>query len=107
MRKISLPKIGIHPAIDERRMGVHKSLERQTVDVTRATAALITEKLRRAHGTQIECVIVGTCTASMAESVACEEEFSSQNAGVTITVVPCWCYGSKTINMDPMYPKAV
>ncbi len=34
------------------------------------------------------------------------EKFSSQNVGVTITVTPCWCYGSETIdNMDPMRPK--
>nr|VUD27063.1 L-fucose isomerase [Salmonella sp. NCTC 7297] len=45
--------------------------------------------------------------AGMAESAACEEKFSSQNVGVTITVTPCWCYGSETIDMDPMRPKAI
>ncbi|STV03752.1 L-fucose isomerase [Klebsiella pneumoniae] len=94
MKKISLPKIGIRPVIDGRRMGVRESLEAQTMNMAKATAALISEKLRHACGARVECVIADTCIAGMAESAACEEKFSSQNVGVTITVTPCWCYGS-------------
>ncbi len=86
MKRISLPKIGIRPVIDGRRMGVRESLEEQTMNMAKATAALISEKLRHASGAQIECVIADTCIAGMAESAACEEKFSSQNVGVTITV---------------------
>lgn len=107
MKKNSLPKIGIRPVIDGRRMGVRESLEEQTMNMAKATAALIAEKLRHACGAQIECVIADTCIAGMAESAACEEKFSSLNVGVTITVTPCWCYGSETIDMDPMRPKAI
>lgn len=107
MKKISLPKIGIRPVIDGRRMGVRESLEEQTLNMANATAALLTEKLRHPNGEQIECVIADGCIAGMAESAACEEKFSSQNVGVTITVTPCWCYGSETIDMDPMRPKAI
>lgn len=46
MKKISLPKIGIRPVIDGRRMGVRESLEEQTMNMAKATAALLTEKLR-------------------------------------------------------------
>ncbi len=67
-------------------MGVRESLEEQTMNMAKATAALISEKLRHASGAQIECVIADTCIAGMAESAACEEKFSSQNVGVTITV---------------------
>ncbi len=88
-------------------MGVRESLEEQTMNMAKATAALITEKIRHACGAQVECVIADTCIAGMAESAACEEKFSSQNVGVTITVTPCWCYGSETIDMDPMRPKAI
>ncbi len=102
MKKISLPKIGIRPVIDGRRMGVRESLEAQTMNMAKATAALISEKLRHACGARVECVIADTCIAGMAESAACEEKFSSQNVGVTITVTPCWCYGSETIDMDPL-----
>lgn len=105
MKKNSLPKIGIRPVIDGRRMGVRESLEEQTMNMAKATAALIAEKLRHACGAQIECVIADTCIAGMAESAACEEKFSSLNVGVTITVTPCWCYGSETIDMDPMWRK--
>ncbi|EQD67985.1 protein containing L-fucose isomerase, partial [mine drainage metagenome] len=27
--------------------------------------------------------------------------------GVSITVSRCWCYGSETMDMDPLIPKAV
>ncbi len=105
MKKISLPKIGIRPVIDGRRMGVRESLEEQTMNMAKATAALLTEKLRHACGAAVECVISDTCIAGMAEAAACEEKFSSQNVGLTITVTPCWCYGSETIDMDPTRPK--
>lgn len=88
-------------------MGVRESLEAQTMNMAKATAALISEKLRHACGARVECVIADTCIAGMAESAACEEKFSSQNVGVTITVTPCWCYGSETIDMDPLRPKAI
>lgn len=101
MKKNSLPKIGIRPVIDGRRMGVRESLEAQTMNMAKATAALLKEKLRYACGTPVECVIADTCIAGMAESAACEEKFSCQNVGLTITVTPCWCYGSETIDMDP------
>lgn len=63
MKKISLPKIGIRPVIDGRRMGVRESLEEQTMNMAKATAALITEKIRHACGAQVECVIADTCIA--------------------------------------------
>ena len=107
MKKISLPKIGIRPVIDGRRMGVRESLEAQTMNMAKATAALISEKLRHACGARVECVIADTCIAGMAESAACEEKFSSQNVGVTITVTPCWCYGTETTDMDPAMPHAI
>lgn len=88
-------------------MGVRESLEEQTMNMAKATTALLTEKLRHACGAAVECVISDTCIAGMAEAAACEEKFSSQNVGLTITVTPCWCYGSETIDMDPTRPKAI
>lgn len=107
MNPTNLPKIGIRPVIDGRRMGVRESLEDQTMNMAQATAALLTEKLRHACGTPVACVIADSCIAGMAESAACEEKFSRQNVGLTITVTPCWCYGSETIDMDPLRPKAI
>nr|WP_313668577.1 L-fucose isomerase [Atlantibacter sp.] len=107
MTMTTLPKIGIRPVIDGRRMGVRESLEQQTMDMAKATAQLLAEQLRHPCGATVECVIADTCIAGMAESAACDQKFSTQNVGLTITVTPCWCYGSETIDMDPMRPKAI
>ena len=60
MKKISLPKIGIRPVIDGRRMGVRESLEAQTMNMAKATAALISEKLRHACGARVDAAPVST-----------------------------------------------
>lgn len=106
-KTIQLPKIGIRPVIDGRRMGVRESLEEQTMKMARATAEFLHEVVRHPCGTPVECVIADTCIAGMAESAACDDKFSAQNIGLTITVTPCWCYGSETIDMDPFRPKAI
>lgn len=102
-----LPKIGIRPVIDGRRMGIRESLEAQTMNMAYATANLLQAKLRHACGSEVECIIADTCIAGLTESAACEEKFSAQNVGLTITVTPCWCYGSETIDVDPLRPKAI
>jgi L-fucose isomerase len=43
----------------------------------------------------------------VAEAAACAEKFRRENVGVSLTVTPCWCYGSETMDMDPLTPKAV
>ncbi|MGP2410801.1 L-fucose isomerase [Yersinia sp. 2553 StPb PI] len=106
-KTIQLPKIGIRPVIDGRRMGVRESLEEQTMKMARATAEFLQEVVHHPCGTPVECVIADTCIAGMAESAACDDKFSAQNIGLTITVTPCWCYGSETIDMDPFRPKAI
>ncbi|XBS70232.1 L-fucose isomerase [Acerihabitans sp. KWT182] len=101
------PKVGIRPVIDGRRLGIRESLEEQTMNMARATAAFLSENLRYPNGEAVQCVIADTCIAGMAESAACEQKFSTENIGLTITVTPCWCYGSETIDMDPFRPKAI
>ena len=41
MKKISLPKIGIRPVIDGRRMGVRESLEAQTMNMAMFVRAFL------------------------------------------------------------------
>lgn len=103
----ALPKIGIRPTIDGRRRGVRESLEIQTMNMAKAAAALLTENLRHANGMPVECVIADTCIGGVAESARCAEKFAREGVGVSITVTPCWCYGSETMDMDPFIPKAV
>lgn len=108
MNKINtLPRIGIRPVIDGRRMGVREALEQQTMNMAQATARLLSEQLRHASGDKVECVIADSCIAGLAEAARCEETFSSQHVGLTITVTPCWCYGCETIDMHPQRPKAI
>ena len=101
------PKIGIRPTIDGRMNGVRESLEDQTMGMARAVADLLTNKLRYADGSPVECVIADTTIGRVAETAACAEKFAREGVAVTITVTPCWCYGSETMDMDPHTIKAV
>ncbi len=101
------PKIGIRPAIDGRRNGVRESLEDSTMALAHAVAELLTTNLRYPNGQQVECVIADTNIGGVAEAAACAEKFSRSDVGLSITVSPCWCYGSETMDMDPVIPKAV
>ena len=103
----TLPKVGIRPTIDGRYGGVRESLEGQVMDMAKRAAALITSSLKYPNGKPVECVIADTCIGGVAESAACAEKFDRENVGVSLTVTPCWCYGSETMDMDPLRPKAV
>jgi L-fucose isomerase len=103
----ALPKIGIRPAIDGRRRGVRESLEEPTMAMAEAAAQLISGNLRHPNGQAVECVIADSCIGGVAEAAACQDKFSRENVQVTLTVTPCWCYGSETMDMDPLTIKAV
>src|SRR5512133_3312132 len=103
----SLPKIGIRPTIDGRRLGVRESLEEQTMSMAHAVAELLTANLRHPNGSPVECIIADTTIGGVAEAAACAEKFARAGVGLSITVTPCWCYGSETMDMDPLIPKAV
>ena len=102
-----LPKVGIRPTIDGRREGVRESLEKQTMNMAQNAARLISETLRHPCGLPVECVIADTTIGGVAEAAACEEKFQREGVGVSLTVTPCWCYGSETMDMNPARPKAV
>lgn len=101
------PKIGIRPTIDGRRRGVRESLEEHTMNLAKAAANLISEQLRYPDGSKVECVIADTCIGGVAEAAACAEKFEKEQVGVSITVTPCWCYGTETMDMNPFIPKAI
>ncbi len=103
----ALPKIGIRPAIDGRRKGVRESLENQTMGMAKAAADLISKNLRHSNGLPVECVIADSCIGGVAEAAECADKFAHAGVGVSLTVSPCWCYGSETMDMDPLIPKAV
>ncbi|MBP8989622.1 MAG: L-fucose isomerase [Clostridia bacterium] len=102
-----MPRIGIRPCIDGRRLGVRESLEEQTMGMAKAAAALITENLRHSNGLPVECVISETCIGGVAEAARCEDLFASKNVTATLSVTPCWCYGTETMDLNPLTIKAV
>jgi L-fucose isomerase len=105
--KGALPKVGIRPTIDGRLGGVRESLETQTMDLAKSAAAFISASLRYPNGQPVECVIADSCIGGVAEAAACAEKFAREGVGVSLTVTPCWCYGSETMDMNPTIPKAV
>ena len=103
----SLPKIGIRPTIDGRLGGVRESLEQQTMRMARNAKQFLEANLHHPNGLPVECVIADTTIGGVAESAACQEKFERSGVGVSLTVTPCWCYGSETMDMTPSIPKAV
>lgn len=103
----NLPKVGIRPTIDGRLGGVRESLEEQTMNQAKSVAQLIEEQLKYPNGEPVECVIADTCIGGVAEAAMAADKFSSEGVEVSLTVTPCWCYGSETMDMDPLIPKAV
>ncbi|HUN03263.1 MAG TPA: L-fucose isomerase, partial [Niabella sp.] len=101
------PAIGIRPTIDGRQMGVRESLEDQTMNMAKSLANLLISELKYADGTPVRCVIADTTIGRVTEAAACAEKFKREDVGVVITVTPCWCYGSETIDMDPHTPIAI
>ena len=101
------PKIGIRPVIDGRWGGVRESLEAQTMAMAENAAKLISENLKYPDGTPVQCVVGCTTIGGGAEAARVAEQFSTQNVTATLSVTPCWCYGTETFDMDPTTIKAV
>ncbi len=101
------PKIGIRPTIDARQGGVRESLENQTMNMAINLANFLSSNLKHSDGSDVECVIADTTIGRVDEAAACAEKFKKEGVSVTITVTPCWCYGSETIDVDPHTIKAV
>ena len=105
--KGNLPKIGIRPTIDGRLGGVRESLENQVMNMAKTAAEFLTENIKHPNGMAVECVIADSCIGGVAEAAMCADKFEKKGVGVSLTVTPCWCYGSETMDMHPSIPKAV
>ena len=103
------PVIGIRPTIDGRRgpLKVRESLEVQTMNMAKSAAKLFTENLKYSNGEPVKVVIADTTIGRVAEAAACAEKFKKEGVDITLTVTPCWCYGSETMDMDKDTIKAV
>ena len=105
----SYPVIGIRPTIDGRRgaLDVRGSLEEQTMNMAKAAKKLYEENLRYSNGEPVKVVISNTTIGRVGETAACADQFKKEGVDITLTVTPCWCYGSETMDMDPHTIKAV
>ena len=103
------PVIGIRPTIDGRRgpLKVRESLEEQTMNMAKSAAELISSNLKYSNGEPVKVIIADTTIGRVAEAAACADKFKKAGVDITLTVTPCWCYGSETMDMDPMTIKGV
>ena len=103
------PVIGIRPTIDGRRgpLKVRESLEEQTMNMAKAAAKLFQENIRYSNGEPVKVVIADSTIGRVPEAAACAEKFRREGVDITLTVTPCWCYGSETMDMDAHTIKGV
>lgn len=106
-QKNNYPKIGIRPIIDGRLGGVRESLEDTTMKMAQNVAALYERQLKYPDGTPVQCIIADTCIGGVHEASLCAQKFEANNVGVSLSVTPCWCYGSETMDIHPLLPKAI
>ncbi len=104
---MTYPKIGIRPVIDGRWGGIREGLEEQTLKMAQAASALIETTVRYPDGAPVQTVISPCTIGGGAEAAQCEAFFAGQNVTATLTVTPCWCYGTETFDMNPLTVKAV
>ena len=101
------PKVGIRPTIDGRYGGVRESLEEQTWRLAKSVAEFIEKNVYLPNGEKVKCVLPPRCIGGVVEARMADELFKKEGVGLSITVTPCWCYGSETMDMTLDIPKAV
>jgi L-fucose isomerase len=104
---MNYPKIGIRPIIDGRFGGVRESLEETTMQMAKNVVELYRANLHYPDGSPVECIIADSCIGGVKEAAECQQKFEANNVGVSLSVTPCWCYGSETMDMNPQIPKAI
>lgn len=103
------PVIGIRPTIDGRRgpLKVRESLEEQTMNMAKVAAKLFQENICYSNGEPVKVIIADSTIGRVPEAAACAEKFRREGVDITLTVTPCWCYGSETMDMDAHTIKGV
>ena len=103
------PVIGIRPVIDARKgpLDVRGSLEDQTMEMAKAAAELFRNNLKYSNGEPVKVVVSDFTIGRVGETAKCAEQFKKEGVDITLSVTPCWCYGSETMDMDPNTIKGV
>ncbi|MCL1787509.1 MAG: L-fucose isomerase, partial [Defluviitaleaceae bacterium] len=103
------PVIGIRPTIDARKgvLDVRGQLEEQTMNMAKAAAKLFEDNLKYANGAPVKVIIADSTIGRVPEAAACADKFRKAGVDITLTVTPCWCYGTETMDQDNMTIKGV
>jgi L-fucose isomerase len=103
------PVIGIRPIVDGRRgpLQLRESLEGQVMAMANAAKKLFEENLFYSNGEPVKVVMADTSIGRVPEAAACAAKFKKEGVDITLSVTPCWCYGSETMDMDPQTIKGV
>ena len=103
------PVIGIRPIVDGRRgpQMMRESLEPLVWAMAESAKKLFEENLFYSNGEPVKVVLADTAIGRVPEAAACAEKFKRNGVDITLTVTPCWCYGSETMDMDPQTIKGV
>jgi L-fucose isomerase len=75
--------------------------------MARAAKSLIESELRYPDGSSVECVLAPSTIGGGEEAARAASFFARSGVCATLSVTPCWCYGSETMDTDPMTVKAV
>jgi len=103
------PVIGIRPVVDGRRgpMQLREGLEEQVMALANAAKKLFEENLFYSNGEAVKVIIADSSIGRVPEAAACANKFRKEGVDITLSVTPCWCYGSETMDMDPNTIKGV
>ena len=104
---MNYPKIGIRPTIDGRQGGVREALESQTMTMARQAKDLIESTLFYMDGKPVQCVLPSKTIGGYADASTVDNQFAKENVVATLTVTPCWCYGTETLDLRKNTFKAV
>jgi len=77
------------------------------MNMAKRAAQFIEESVFFGNGQHVECVIADTTIGGVADAAFCADKFKREGVEVSLTVTPCWCYGTEVMDTDPLIPKAV
>ena len=103
------PVIGIRPIIDARQgiLNVRGSLETQIMEMAKRAKKLLEKNIKYSNGDTVKVIIADTTIGRVAEAAACAKKFKNEGVEITLSVTPCWCYGSETMDTEPNTIKAI
>ena len=70
------------------------------MNMAKSAAELFRQNIRYSNGEPVKVIIADTTIGRVAEAAACADKFRKAGVDITLTVTPCWCYGSETMDMD-------